>query len=155
MSTSRRPDTGPGPGRIVVGVDGSPSSAQALSWAVGQARATGAEVHAVMAWMPPSIYTWGPGLPDDVKWTDDCAAALEQTIKETLDGTDADDVQRHVVRGHPALALLEQADGADLLVVGCRGHGGFAGMLLGSVSQHVVAHAPCPVLVVHAEEDHA
>jgi len=57
-----------------------------------------------------------------------------------------------VVRAHPAQALLDAAAGADLLVVGCRGHGGFTGMLLGSTSQHVVAHAPCPVLVVHAEE---
>jgi nucleotide-binding universal stress UspA family protein len=143
------------PGRIVVGVDGSPSSASALRWAVRQSHATGAEVHAVMAWMPPSVYAFGPGLPDDVAWTEDCAAALEQTIKESLDGADADQVQRHVVRGHPALALIEQAAGADLLVVGCRGHGGFAGMLLGSVSQHVVAHAPCPVLVVHDETDRA
>ena len=143
--------TDSGPGRIVVGVDGSPSSARALRWAVGQSRATGGEVHAVMAWMPPSVYAWGPGLPDDVHWTEDCSAALEQTIKEALDGTDADRVQRHVVRGHPAQALLDQAAGADLLVVGCRGHGGFTGMLLGSVSQHVVAHAPCAVLVVREE----
>ena len=57
-----------------------------------------------------------------------------------------------MVRAHAAQALLDAAAGADLLVVGCRGHGGFTGMLLGSTSQHVVAHAPRPVLVVHAEE---
>ena len=142
---------GTGPGRIVVGVDGSPSSARALQWAVGQARHTGAEVHAVVAWMPPTVYAWGPGLPDDIDWAEDCATGLEQSIKEALDDEDAARVHRHVVRGHPATALLEQAAGADLLVVGCRGHGGFTGMLLGSVSQHVVAHAPCPVLVVHEE----
>ena len=147
--------TDSGPGRIVVGVDGSPSSARALRWAVGQARATGDEVPAGMAWMPPSVSAWGPGLPDDVHWNEDCAAALEQTIKETVDGPEADQVRRHVVRGHPAQARIDQADGADLLVVGCRGHGGFTGMLLGSVSQHVIAHAPCPVLVVHDQEDHA
>ena len=147
--------TGSGPGRIVVGVDGSPSSAHALRWAVRHARATGGEVHAVMAWMPPSVYAWGPGLPDDINWSEDCFTALEQMIKEALEGPDADQVQRHVVRGHPAQALIDQAVGADLLVVGCRGHGGFTGMLLGSVSQHVVAHAPCPVLVVHDKEDHA
>lgn len=143
--------TGTGHGRIVVGVDGSPSSAQALRWAVRQARATGAEVHAVAAWTPPSMYAWGPGLPDDVNWAEDCATGLEQSIKDALDAEDAGRVQRHVVQGHPALALLDQAAGADLLVVGCRGHGGFAGMLLGSVSQHVIAHASCPVLVVHEE----
>ena len=147
--------TDSGPGRIVVGVDGSPSSAQALRWAITHARATGGEVHAVTAWLPPSVYAWGPGLPDDVDWSESCSTALEHTIKSTLDGADADRVQRHVVRGHPAQALLDQAAGADLLVVGCRGHGGFTGLLLGSVSQHVVAHAPCPVLVVHDEGDRA
>jgi nucleotide-binding universal stress UspA family protein len=145
--------TGTRPGRIVVGVDGSPSSAQALQWAVGQARLTGAEVHAVIAWLPPTVYAWGPALPDEVDWADDCATALDQTIKETLDGADADTIHRHVVRGHPAQALLDEAADADLLVVGCRGHGGFTGMLLGSVSQHVIAHAPCPVLVVHDREE--
>jgi nucleotide-binding universal stress UspA family protein len=144
--------TGTGPGRIVVGVDGSPSSAQALRWAVGQARRTGAEVHAVAAWSPPTAYAWGPGLPDDTNWAEDCASGLEQSIKEALDPEDADRVQRTVVQGHPAVALLDEAAGAELLVVGCRGHGGFTGMLLGSVSQHVVAHAPCPVLVVHDQE---
>ena len=145
--------TGTGPGRIVVGVDGSPSSAQALRWAAGQARHTGAEVHAVIAWLPPTVYAWGPALPSDLDWSEDCGTALEQTITKTLDGPDAESVHRHVVRGHPAQALLDEAVGADLLVVGCRGHGGFTGMLLGSVSQHVIAHSPCPVLVVHDEGD--
>jgi nucleotide-binding universal stress UspA family protein len=145
--------TDAGPGRIVVGVDGSASSAQALRWAAAQARRTGAEVHAVAAWTPPTVYVWGMGLSDDINWSEDCATGLEQSIKGALDAEDADRVHRHVVQGHPALALLDQAAGADLLVVGCRGHGGFTGMLLGSVSQHVVAHAPCPVLVVHDEEE--
>ena len=57
-------------------------------------------------------------------------------------------MRRHVAEGHPAGVLLAQVEGADMLVVGSRGHGGFTGMLLGSVSQHVVAHAPCPVVVV-------
>jgi nucleotide-binding universal stress UspA family protein len=138
-------------GRIVVGVDGSPSSARALAWAARQARHTGAEVHAVAAWLPPSVYAWGPGLPDEVNWAEDCATGLEHTIKEALDDEDAARVIRHVVQGHPAQALLDQAAGAELLVVGCRGHGGFAGMLLGSVSQHVIAHAACPVLVVRED----
>ena len=93
----------------------------------------------------------GPGSPRRVNWSEDCATGLEQSIKEALDDEDAALVHRHVVQGHPAQALIDQAAGADLLVVGCRGHGGFTGMLLGSVSQHVVAHAPCPVLVVRGE----
>ena len=146
-------ETGSRAGRIVVGVDGSPSSTRALQWAVGQARLTGAEVHAVMAWTPPTVYAWGPGLPDDINWAEDCGTALEQTITKAVDEPDAEAVHRHVVRGHPAQALLDRAIGADLLVVGCRGHGGFTGMLLGSVSQHIIAHASCPVLVVHDERD--
>lgn len=140
-------------GGVVVGVDGSPTSARALRWAVDQARLTGAEVVAVMSWLPPTVYAWGPGLPD-VDWAADSRAALEQTIAESLEPGDAERVQRRVVQGHPAHTLIEAARGADLLVVGCRGHGGFTGMLLGSVSQQVVAHAPCPVVVVH-DEDHA
>ena len=151
MAMSGDGGTGTGPGRIVVGVDGSPSSARALRWAAAQARKTGAEVHAVTAWMPPTSYAWGPGLPDDIHWSEDCATGLEHTIKEALDDEDAAAVHRHVVQGHPAQALIDQAADADLLVVGCRGHGGFTGMLLGSVSQHVIAHASCPVLVVHEE----
>jgi nucleotide-binding universal stress UspA family protein len=137
-------------GRIVVGVDGSASSAEALRWAAGQARLTGAELHAVMSWELPTSYAWGPVM-DDTDWEGDTRAALEQAITETLDEADAQRVQRHVVRGHPALALLDASEGADLLVVGSRGHGGFAGMLLGSVSQHVIAHATCPVLVIHGK----
>lgn len=85
--------------RIVAGVDGSPSSLEALRWTVGQAELTGSTVDAV-------------------------------------------------VEGHPAEALLDAADGADLLVVGSRGRGGFASALLGSVSQHVTHHARCPVVVI-------
>ena len=139
------------PGRIVVGVDGSPSSLRALQWAAGQARLTGAEVHAVGAWTPPTVYAWGPAYPADVDWSEDCATGLEQSVKEALGDENGARVQRHVVQGHPAQALIDQSAGADLLVVGCRGHGGFTGMLLGSISQHVIAHASCPVLVVHEE----
>jgi nucleotide-binding universal stress UspA family protein len=141
--------TGAGPGRIVVGVDGSPSSARALRWAVQQARLTGAEVHAIAAWTPPTVSAWSPVIAEEVDWSQDCAAGLEQSITEALAPDDAAAVQRHVVREHPAQALIDAAADADLLVVGSRGHGGFTGMLLGSVSQHVIAHAACPVVVVH------
>lgn len=143
--------TTPGSGRrIVVGVDGSQSSIDALRWAVGQARLTGAELTAVMSWeFPTSIaYAWGP-VSDDTDWDGDTRKELEKTITENLEADDAATVQRSVVRGHPARALLDASAGAELLVVGSRGHGGFSGLLLGSVSQYVIAHASCPVLVVH------
>lgn len=135
-------------GRIVVGVDGSPASARALRWAVDQARQTGAEVDAVIAWTPPNVYAVGPALPHELDWAADCGSAIDETCKRALDGADDGAIRRLVVRGHPAQVLVDQAKGADLLVVGSRGHGGFTGMLLGSVSQHVIALAPCPVVVV-------
>ena len=140
--------------KIVVAVDGSPSSEQALRWAVVQGAVTGGEVHAVTAWHLPDVYGWGAAIVD-VDWAENSRTVLEQAIKETLDPAAADRVHRHVVEGHAAQELLDAAADADLLVVGSRGHGGFAGMLLGSVSQHVVAHATCPVVVVHTSSRRA
>jgi nucleotide-binding universal stress UspA family protein len=139
-----------GGSRIVVGVDGSPSSEQALRWAAEQARLTGQELHAVITWEFPVTYGALP-VPDDVDWADESRAILEKTVANALPETEAP----QVVHGAPARALLDVTEGADLLVVGCRGHGGFAGLLLGSVSQHVVTHTSCPVLVVqeHADRD--
>lgn len=134
-------------GRIVVGVDGSPSSEQALRWAAEQARRTGEEVHAVIAWEYPANYGGAP--ISDIDWAADSRGALQKAVANAVDEADAQRVVQHVVHAHPAQALLDAAAGADLLVVGCRGYGGFAGMLLGSVSQHVVAHSPCPVVVLH------
>jgi nucleotide-binding universal stress UspA family protein len=131
--------------KIVVGVDGSPQSERALRWADQQARLTGSELHAVIAWHLPTSYGYA-AVYDDADWAGDARETLDRTIKEAL-GED-DGVYRHVREGHPAAVLVEAAKAADLLVVGSRGHGGFAGLLLGSVSQHVVAHAACPVVVV-------
>jgi len=150
MSSDSAENT-PSGGRIIVGVDGSPSSEQALRWAAEQARRTGQEVHAVVAWEYPPSYGGAP--IGDIDWAGDRREALQKAVANTLDGTDAQRVVQQVVHGHPARALLDAAEGADLLVVGCHGYGGFAGMLLGSVSQHVVAHAPCPVLVMHEHSE--
>jgi nucleotide-binding universal stress UspA family protein len=136
--------------RIVVGVDGSPTSEQALHWAAEQARLTGRELHAVVAWDFPVTYD-GPVLAD-FDWGGEAAGALQKAVENTIGQPGASGVVQHKTRGHPARVLVDAADGADLLVVGCRGHGGFAGMLLGSVSQHVLAHAPCPVVVVHQHD---
>lgn len=134
------------PGRIVVGVDGSPASVEALRFAQRQAHLTGATVHAVTTWNYPLTYDI-PVL-DAPDWQRDAEGILDTALKEALPASEADAVVRHVSEGHPAALLLTHAEGAEMLVVGSRGRGGFTGMLLGSVSQHVVAHASCPVVVV-------
>lgn len=131
-------------GRIVVGVDGSDASLTALGWALGQAECTGGTVEAVSAWEPPDAFGGFPVIAE-TDWEADATAVLDATVAEAAGGHD---VMRSTRRGHPVRVLLDAAAGAALLVVGNRGHGGFAGMLLGSVSQHLVAHAPCPVVVV-------
>lgn len=141
-------------GRIVVGVDGSASSVDALRWAGQQARLTGAQLLAVSSWTSPTTYGWSPA-PAGTDWQTDSETVLRTALTDALGAAAAEHVQQHVVPGHPAAALLEAAAGADLLVVGSRGHGGFTGMLLGSVSQHVIAHAPSPVVVVRHRTDEA
>jgi nucleotide-binding universal stress UspA family protein len=132
-------------GRIVVGVDGSPASLQALRFAHRQADLTGAELHAVTTWTYPLSYD-EPVDPTD--WEANARTILDAALAEALPAAAVAGVRRHVAEGHPAGVLLGFVGEADMLVVGSRGHGGFTGMLLGSVSQHVVAHGPCPVVVV-------
>jgi nucleotide-binding universal stress UspA family protein len=134
--------------RIVVGVDGSPASARALQQAVDLAAAMSAEVDVVHTWQ----VTYGatelsmmPAIPST-----DLQLAAEQTLAEVVGGVDDKGVtiNRIVTEGDAAGTLIDAAAGADMLVVGSRGHGGFVGLLLGSVSHKVINHAPCPVLVV-------
>lgn len=177
--------------RIVVGVDGSDGSVAALSWALAEARMSGAGVHAVLAgdhhpsWgdsglgsmVPTGFSPEGGALPGELLdlhpssdpgpiggSTDDTArasAARAGAMENVLDGAigraTQDDagpashsvmITQEVVEGHPAKVLVDMVSDSDLLVIGSRGHGGFAGSLLGSVSHHVVAHARCPVVVV-------
>ena len=134
---------------IVVGVDGSPASLEALTWAVRHARLVGTQVHAVIAWHYPTVYGIYP-LSGGIDWEDNARATIEIAMKEALGGAEADDVTSSVVHGHPAQVLVDASADAALLVVGNRGHGGFVETLLGSVSEQVVTHAPCPVLVVRA-----
>jgi nucleotide-binding universal stress UspA family protein len=136
-------------GRIVVGVDGSPSSLEALRWALGQGRLAGSAIDVVSAWRTPSAYGGYPVIAE-TDWQHNAEEVLDTALSQVPEAADAG-VTRHVVRGHPVDVLLERAAGADILVVGSRGRGGFTGMLLGSVSQHLVAHAPCPVVVVRHE----
>jgi nucleotide-binding universal stress UspA family protein len=141
-----RPDENAG--RIVVGVDGSTSSMTALRWAIRQARLTGSVVEAVTAWRLPSTYGLAPPAVGAMDFEGDAHKILTDALNE-VSGEAPDVVICPSVRqGHAADVLNRAARGADLLVVGSRGHGEFAGALLGSVSQHCLHHAPCPVLVI-------
>ena len=139
--------------RIAVGVDGSPSARAALAWAAGQAELTGATVEAVIAWRYPAVVGGGPfapvGVLMDADFVGAAATVLSTAISQAVDPANPVKVSSTVREGNPAQILIEAADGADLLVVGSRGHGGFAEALLGSVSQHCVQRARCPVVIVH------
>lgn len=149
-----RVTTSPGEGRIVVGVDGSEASLEALRWALRQAALTGATVEAITSWQLPAVYGWdGATIPADLDLESNARALQRQALVEVLgpDGADgADGVQARVVQGNPARVLLDAARGADLLILGNRGHGGFTEALLGSVGQHCTQHATCPVLIIPA-----
>ena len=142
-----------GSGRIVVGVDGSSHSEAALRWALGQARLTGQPVDAVISWRIPAVGVDGVGVLMALDWEGDATRMVEKSVANVVDSPDADRVSQRVVEGHPAQVLVDAAADAALLVVGSRGRGGFTGMLLGSVSQHVIARAACPVVVVRAPAD--
>lgn len=139
---------------VVVGVDGSEASKDALRWAVRQASLVGAEVHALFAWHVPNTF-YGGGVPSVLErdLARDSQAELEQAITEAV-GAHPDGLVATAVEGHAAPTLVEASKTAQLLVVGSRGRGAFAGMLLGSISDYCVSHAACPVVVVrHRDGD--
>jgi len=143
------------PPKIVVGVDGSESSKNALRWAAAQAELTGAEIEVVTTWEYPPTLGWAPPYPSDFDPDEDARKALQEAVDSVL-GTDPRvKVTLTVTEGHPAIVLSTASRGAGLLVVGSRGHGAFAGMLLGSVSEYCAAHAACPVVVVRDGADKA
>lgn len=146
----------PSDGRIVAGVDGSPSSKAALKWAVRQAGLTGCVVEAVTAWHYPTMYGGYGYAPvsavDPVNFEEMAEKTLAQAISESVDPASSVRVITKVAEGNPAQVLLHAAAGAELLVVGSRGHGEFAGALLGSVSQHCATHSPCPVVIIRGED---
>lgn len=133
--------------RIVVGTDGSPTSIAALEWAVHQAELTGAALEIIMTWEWPFSYGWS-AVPENYMPADECENLLAKVIEPIRQTHPNLSIQSTVVEGHPAPLLVEASRGADLLVLGSRGRGEFVGMLLGSVSEHCVSNAHCPVLVV-------
>ena len=130
---------------VVVGTDGSRGSVKALRWALRQAKATGAEVRVVLAWEVSSTFGYVATV-DDVDWAGIAAKAVSEAAAAEPDVSVP--ISTEVVNDHPSNVLVEASKGADLLVVGGRGHGRVLGMLLGSVSDHCTHHAQCPVVVV-------
>jgi nucleotide-binding universal stress UspA family protein len=146
-------------GRILVGVDGSPSSLEALRWAVRQAGLTGGSVEAITAWQTPTLVGIGISFTeaeansgDDSRIRDAAESLLRTAIADAAAGHPGVHVKAEIGEGSPAQLLLDAAHGATMIVVGSRGHGGFAGTLLGSVSQALAQHAPCPVLIIRGVE---
>jgi nucleotide-binding universal stress UspA family protein len=137
--------------RIVVGVDGFESSKAALRWAIHQAKLTGAVVEAVTAWHVPPSTSVIPiaDLPD---YQDDAKSVLAEAIAEMCTTDTEVEVRPRVLTGRAAQVLVEEAEGAELLVLGSRGHGGLAEALLGSVGQFCVHHAPCPVVIMRGKQ---
>jgi nucleotide-binding universal stress UspA family protein len=137
--------------RIVVGVDGSKTSVLALAWAAHQAELTGAKLDVITTWEWPSTY--GGPLPYSGDWdpSADAEKVIGQVVEELRKEHPGIEVNTTVAEGHPAPVLVEASRGADLLVVGSRGHGEFVGMLIGSVSEHCVTNAHCPVLVLRED----
>lgn len=141
---------GEGSGRVVVvGVDGSVSSSKALAFAAEEARFRHASLRVVQAWSFP-VFAAGTYVPtgayEDVP--EDTSAALAAQVAEILGPAGDLAVEQVVAEGPAAKVVLDATEGAELVVVGSRGRGGFAGLLLGSVSTQVAHHARCPVIIV-------
>jgi len=136
-------------GRIVVGVDGSPGSKLALSWAARVARHEQAGIDVIAAWEFPLNVGWTT-LPADYSPKHDMEKAAIAAVDEVFGPDRPADLRVITREGNAAAVLTEKSQAALMIVVGSRGHGGFMGLLLGSVSALVAEHAACPVLVVHA-----
>lgn len=133
-------------GRIVVGVDPSDNAATALRWAAQEAELRGATLEVVHAWDYPYIDRLGPEVRAELEAN--ARRDLDHIVDRVLSPEAASAVTRTVVCGSPAAALIDTSTDAELLVVGTRGHGGFGGMVLGSVSAHCAHYARCPLVIV-------
>jgi nucleotide-binding universal stress UspA family protein len=138
--------------RIVVGVDGSQQSKQALRWAAQLAQLSNAYVHAIAAWQFPVGVGWSV-VPSDWDLAAETRDALAKAVDEAFDGDRPAGLRMDVREGYPTQVLLDESRTALMLVVGSRGHGGFAGLLIGSVSVALAEHATCPILIVHGDKN--
>ncbi|MEV7726399.1 universal stress protein [Streptomyces sp. NPDC101733] len=139
---------------IVVGVDGSRHSKEALRWGVAQAKLIGGRVHAVMSWeWNTNPFAMGPSAQEELVSAEEAARQkLADTVAEAVGTSPGVPVFRRVEKGPPGRVLVEASQEAQLTVVGTRGYGGIKGALLGSVSQQVVQYAACSVVVVRDTE---
>ena len=145
--------------RIVVGIEGSGYAREALIWAIEEAHHRGAMVEVVTCFSP----TYVPAAPDlGYVPLDSCDLATEvdkmqgEVIDSALEASkygDEIEIRRTLKKGRPADTLMASAKGASMLVVGNRGRGGFAGLRLGSVSQAIAHHSPCPLVIVRSGLD--
>jgi nucleotide-binding universal stress UspA family protein len=136
---------------IVVGVDGSEPSLEALRWAIDEARVRHSTVRAVYGWFMHWDAPYGFAPPetfDRERLQREAGEALDEWVTQVTGQSPDIEIERDAVEGQAAHVLVGVAEGAELLVVGSRGHGGFSGLLLGSVSQQCAHHAPCPVVII-------
>lgn len=150
IDTLAEDDASSSPGRIVVGIDGSDESLDALRRALRLREGSDTPVELVAAWQYPNFY----GAMTVSEWSPERAAEeiLADAAKAVFDETPPRWLTQTTRRGNPAEVLIHESEGADMLILGSRGHGGFAGLLLGSVSMACAEHAHCPVLIIHQPE---
>jgi nucleotide-binding universal stress UspA family protein len=136
---------------VVVGVDGSDCSRGALRFAADEAQMRGARLRIVCAWSVPAMAYAGfaPSI-DRAIFRQAAASVATDAANEAHEMAPDLEIDAMMPEGQPAAALLSAAEKADLLIVGSRGHGGFARLLLGSVSQQLAHHAPCPITIIHS-----
>ena len=135
--------------RILVGADGSDGSLRAVRWALAEARRRGDSVEVLHCWHVPYYGDMSGMAPYPIEVMDDSAkAVLEQVLAAVATDAKGVELSGRTASGNAATALIEASAGADLLVVGRRGHGGFLTLVMGSVAQQVASHAHCPVVIV-------
>lgn len=134
--------------RVVVGVDASEESRAALRWAIWYSGITGARLEVVHGWNVGEEFQWLQSMPPPASPTAVASEALTKLVEELVPHGSNTQIETAVVEGHAAKVLVERASGASVLVLGSRGHGGFDGLLLGSVTSHCAMHAPCSVMIV-------
>jgi len=135
--------------RILVGIDGSESSLDALHRAAQIATATNAPLEGITTWQYPLAFDTYFPMMDDWSPSQNAERVLAAATERAFHGSPPERFTSRVIEGPAARVLIEQSRDAAMLVLGTRGHGGFAGLLLGSVSSACAEHAQCPVLIMH------